>query len=201
MPKSLTTILTALTLSCSLNHTTQPKPPSAITSTHSVSSHKSNSPPPFSATLCWQSFQPYLFDDNLYRAAARFKPTAANGCYEFATEKASSELLDSLRNHTIEKYLNLILQYENNPLTSGMDELCRNLKTKMQNQYHLIPYLQEIYHDALLKQQTQFPWITQSPQYNLETKRVQQVLDALTQSLKRPYCDSNEFVKDIDEIP
>ena len=194
MRPSLPSIITALPLSCSS--------PQSITQNtpiqpHSIQNTLSSS---YSPAECWQSFQPYLFDDDLYRASARFKPTTTTECYEYATQKAAIKKSQALREKTIERYQESILQYENNPHQPYIDELCKAQKEKMKQSYDLISSLWQIYQDAAVKTENQFPWIKSSPDYQIEKQHFHDTLNALSRSLDRPYCDSNEFEADIKNI-
>jgi len=194
MRTSLTSVVTLLTLACSSPQSITQNTPNQTPSIQNTSST------PFSTTECWQSFQPYLFDDDLYRASTRFKPTTTTECYEFATQKAAQEKMIALRKKMVERYQESILQYENNPNQPYLDELCKTQKEKMKQSYDLIPTLWQIYQDAAAKTENPFPWIKSSPNYQLEKQHFHDTLNALSRSLDRPYCDSNEFEADINNI-
>ena len=164
-------------------------------------SHPASPPQPlFSESICWQSFQPYLFDDDLYRASSRFQLKTTPECYQYATQKAAIEKIIALREKTIEKYQERILQYENNPKQSYVDDLCQAEKKIMKQSYDLITALTQIYQDTSTKTETHFPWIKSSAEYQQEKQRFHKTLNAINTSLQRPYCDSNEFEADIHNI-
>ncbi len=194
MHRTLISLYSALLLSCSSSH------PATIHNSQPLPKSQTISTTNFSPSACWQSFQPYLFDDDLYRASSRFQLKTTPACYQYAAQKAAIEKIQALREKTIERYLGVILHYENNPTLSYIDDKCKTEKQKMQQQYNFPTVLHQIYTDATAEMEQQFPWITESKEYHTEKQHLVTLLNAINTSLQRPYCDSNEFEADINQI-
>lgn len=193
MNKTLTSLVTVLTLACSAPVHNQPIIPSPIP--------QHTSTPSFSKEDCWDNFAWQSYSLDLYEAATKFKITASEQCYQYATQRASVEKLTLLRLSVMEKYYTLILSLDMNGPSQDHDYYCRKYKENIrQHKPQLLEEVFQIYQEAYQKMGENFPWIIFDIDYTDEKKKFSQTLQAIRQSIFRPYCDTGELEHDLKEM-
>jgi len=193
MNKNIVSLLTTLTLACSAPVHNQPITPSPIPQPTSTLS--------FSKEECWENFSWHSYSLDLYEAATKFKLTTSQQCYQYATQRASIEKLTLLRQSVMEKYYTLIIGLDMNGPKQDHDYYCRKYKENVRQQKpQLLEEVFGIYKEAYQKMSDNFPWIFFDIDYTDEKEKFSQVLQAIRQSLFRPYCDTGELENDLREM-